>query len=94
MNKNSDHISIQIQIANRYDNIDAPTLVLKDVERDNNVNIPLDDVFDQIFQSYQNDPEALHRFSYYLLLQAKAFAQSEGVSEKLDKVNLAKEETS
>ncbi|MFK8028176.1 MAG: hypothetical protein AB8C40_08985 [Gammaproteobacteria bacterium] len=94
MNKDSDQISIQIQIPNRYDNIDEPTLVLTEVKHDCNVNVPLDDVFDQILQSYQNDPEALHRFSYYLLLQAKAFAQSEGVSEKLDKVNLEGEESS
>lgn len=92
MKINSDQRSIQIQIPNRYDNIEVPTLKLTAGEGNDSVNIPLDDVFDQVLQSYQSDSEALHRFSYYLLLQAKAFAQNEEVSEKLDEVNSAGKE--
>jgi hypothetical protein len=35
----------------------------------------LDELFDQVSQSFQIDPSALDRFSYYLLLKAKEFAQ-------------------
>ena len=37
----------------------------------------LNDLFAQVAESYRHDKSALHRFSYYLLLQAKEFAQDD-----------------
>ena len=38
---------------------------------------PLDNLFDELMHSYEHDKQALHLFSYYLLLKAQAFAQSD-----------------
>ncbi len=41
----------------------------------------LKELFNQVAESYKHDKSALHRFSYYLLLHAKEFAQDEVYSE-------------
>lgn len=85
------HRNIQVQIPSA-NKTTAPTLVINDAVSDIDIRVPLDDVFSQVLQSYKNDPEALHRFSYYLLLQAKDFAQNENLAEDAEIVNLASEE--
>jgi hypothetical protein len=83
--------NIQVPIPIADENI-APTLVINDGVCNTGINVQLDDVFAQVLLSYQNDPAALHRYSYYLLMQAKDFAQNEGVTEGAEIVNLAQEE--
>ncbi len=56
------------------------------------IKVPLGVVFEQVSQSYKNDPEALHRFSYYLLLHAKSFAKNINSAEDAEIVNLAIED--
>ncbi len=85
-------VNIQVQIPNANGTIEAPVLVLADKASDTKISVQLDDVFDQILQSYRNDPAALHQFSYYLLLQAKDFARNEDVVEDNEMLDLAREE--
>lgn len=84
--------SIQVKIPNDNGTIDAPILVLTDSVSNANITVQLDEVFDQVLQSYRDDPMALHQFSYYLLLQAKDFARNKDVTEENQIVDLAREE--
>ncbi len=61
-----------------YDNdCNAPTLLVgpNDAEffctEDDTSAVQLDEVLSQVQEYYSHDPEALHRFSYYLLLKAQ-----------------------
>ncbi|MFK7794772.1 MAG: hypothetical protein AB8B89_05440 [Gammaproteobacteria bacterium] len=82
--------NVQIQIPNAHRIIETPMLVITDSGSHANTSIHLDDVFDQVLQSYKNDPAALHQFSYYLLLQSKEFARSETGTEESETIGLAK----
>jgi hypothetical protein len=84
--------SIQLQVPNANETIDVPTLIFTGDVGHTSIKVPLDDVFDRVSQSYKNDPEALHRFSYYLLLQAKSFAKDINLAEDAEIVNLAIED--
>jgi hypothetical protein len=86
------HRNIQLQIPNANETINVPTLKLSDSLSNASIRVPLDDVFNEVSQSYQNDPEALHRFSYYLLLHAQGFAQNINITENVEIVNFLSEE--
>lgn len=80
---------IQLQIPNEDNHLESPALVVMDeAGNKKSLTIPLNDIFSQAEQSYQNAPEAMHRFSYYLLLQAKEFATSEQALPEAEVVNL------
>ena len=85
-------LSIQLQIPNGNNVVEMPTLIIAGAVKNTSISVPLDDVFDQASQSYQNDSRALHQFSYYLLLQAKGFAQDFDVIDSAEVVNLAVED--
>lgn len=66
-----------------YDNdCNAPTLLVgpNDAEffcaDDDTSAVQLDEVLSQVQEYYSHDPEALHRFSYYLLLKAQEILEN------------------
>ena len=66
-----------------YDNdCNAPTLLVgpNDAEffcvDDDTSAVQLDEVLNQVQEYYSHDPEALHRFSYYLLLKAQEILEN------------------
>ena len=66
-----------------YDNdCNAPTLLVgpDDAEffcaEDDTSAVQLDEVLSQVQEYYSHDPEALHRFSYYLLLKAQEILEN------------------
>ena len=66
-----------------YDNdCNAPTLLVgpDDAEffcaEEDTSSVQLDEVLNQVQEYYSHDPEALHRFSYYLLLKAQEILEN------------------
>ena len=78
---------LQMSIPSKDTSIDEPevSIILDSAEEssssETNYKINLDELFGQVAESYRHDVSALHRFSYYLLLQAKEFAQDESPSQ-------------
>ncbi len=81
-------LKFQINIPNRDTPQDEPTVsVIVDPALSSKPSLEdcqcsLNELFDQVAESYKHDKSALHRFSYYLLLHAKEFAQDEVYSEE------------
>lgn len=91
-NNSNSKITIQIQLPSKTNNHDTPTMVLYEESDTGEVKsttyTTLDVMFNQIADTYSNDKEALHRFSYYLLMQAKEFAQGELSSQESASLNI------
>ena len=83
---------VQLQIPNASESIDSPVLVVAGDVSDTDFKISLDEIFSQVSQRYQGDSEALQRFSFYLLLQAKEFAQNKDFPKDVDNIKLVREE--
>ena len=71
-----------------YDNdCPGPTLLVgpKDAEfffvQDKISSLTLDEALNQVQKYYSHDPEALHRFSYYLFLKAQEILENNKKSE-------------
>ena len=85
---NSSMLKFQITIPNGDTPQDEPTLAvildsqLTHESTDQVHQCSLNELFDQVSKSYGHDKSALHRFSYYLLLQAKEFAQDDVLSDE------------
>lgn len=85
----SSQLKFQITIPNGDTPQDEPTLsVILDSQQihdstDQVHQCSLNELFDQVAKSYGHDKSALHRFSYYLLLQAKEFAQDDVLSDEV-----------
>ena len=89
---------LQMTIPNNDTPKDDPVIsIIMDSPEDSsqseaNYEITLDDLFGQVAESYRHDSSALHRFSYYLLLQAKAFAQDDNqLQQERGTVSIVKE---
>lgn len=74
-------LTFQVTIPNQDTPQDQPIISIRadseqaSLSTDETYSCSLEDLFSQVAESYRHDKAALHRFSYYLLLQAKEFAQ-------------------
>ena len=81
-------LKFQITIPNEDTPGGEPTLTVFPVtssladSSEQTVRCSLNDLFAQVAESYGHDKSALHRFSYYLLLQAKEFAQDDVLADE------------
>lgn len=71
--------SLKIEIPNSRAPEALPSITVTEnwVDHVHTELIPLDDLFEELIHSYEHDKQALHRFSYYLLLKAQSLAQED-----------------
>ena len=83
----SDPQTAVLQIPSYDNDCDSPTLLVgpKNAEfffaQDEISSLALDEAFQQVQNYYSHDPEALHRFSYYLFLKAQEILENNKKSE-------------
>ena len=71
-----------VQIPSYDNDCDTPTLLVgpDDAEffstEDDHSAVQLDELLNQVQEYYSHDPEALNRFSYYLLLKAQEIMEN------------------
>ena len=70
-------LTLEIPNTRAPDVVPSINVVENWVDHQHTQSISLDSLFDELMHSYAHDKQALHRFSYYLLLKAQAFAQDD-----------------
>lgn len=71
------HLALEIPNSRAPDAVPSINLTENWADHQHVQSIPLDNLFDELMHSCEHDKQALHRFSYYLLLKAQAFAQED-----------------
>jgi hypothetical protein len=71
--------SVKIEIPNSRAPEASPSITVTEnwADQVHTQSIALDNLFEGLIRSYEHDKQALHRFSYYLLLKAQSFAQED-----------------
>jgi len=71
------NLKMEIPNSRAPDAIPSVTVTENWIDHQHMQSIPLDHLFDDLMRLHAHDKQALHRFSYYVLLKAQAFAQDD-----------------